>query len=685
MARHSHWCQIFGIVILGLVVTCVPARAQQFSATKNVSNNSDYSYTPQVAVDSNGTIYVAWEDDTAAGSNVLLSRSTDGGATFSTPLNLSNASNYSFNPRIAISSSGNVNVVWEYETSANTDIMFSRSTNAGVSFSAPIELSTDPGDSENPQVSSDTSGNIYVVWENDEGNLGVSFSRSSDGGATFSAPAVLSTNTSGSYSPEIALGPTGNLGIVWEDAAQLTSDISFSYSADHGATFSTPLSLSYHTGESASPQIAIDLTGNIDVVWENDTADNIEIFFSRSVNNGATFSTPSDISNGFGDAQNPQIGLDSKGNVNVIWEDNTPSDIYFARSTNGGASFSTPLNISNDSGFSDNPVLTIDAGANISIGWEDDTPGNKDIFFSRSTDSGATFSAPVDVSNDPGLSLAPDMAVDKNGNINLTWQDATPGVSQVFFSRLSAPTVANQPPVADAGPDQTLPCSGLNGSPVTLNGSKSSDPDGDVLGFVWTDQTGTIVGTTSVVQLTVSLGTHAFTLTVTDPAGLSSTATTNVTVGDTTPPTLQVVLSPNLLWPPNHRLVPITATVGASDTCDANPAVTLVSITSNEPENGLGDGDQPNDIQAIGGGPIPFGADVRSFLLRAERSGMGTGRVYTVTYMAKDASGNAASVSSEVIVPIDGPTTSTTDPPSPHNDKKRKKHDNHHDYDHDRH
>ena len=134
-------------------------------------------------------------------------------------------------------------------------------------------------------------------------------------------------------------------------------------------------------------------------------------------------------------------------------------------------------------------------------------------------------------------------------------------------------------------------------------------------------------------------------------------ATTHVTVRDTNAPSLHVALSPNVLWPPNHRLMQINATVNANDSCDANPTVALVSITSNEPDEGLGDGDQPNDIQAVGGGPIPFGTDMRSFLLRAERSGMGTGRIYTVTYMARDASGNQSSASAQVTV-----GSQTTDP-----------------------
>jgi len=130
----------------------------------------------------------------------------------------------------------------------------------------------------------------------------------------------------------------------------------------------------------------------------------------------------------------------------------------------------------------------------------------------------------------------------------------------------------------------------------------------------------------------------------------SNPATLTVNSPPECSPTLRVSLSPDTLWPPNHKLVQITATLETSDGCDANPAVTLESITSNEPDNGLGDGDEPNDIQAVGGGPIPFGTYLRSFLLRAERSGMGAGRVYTVNYMVRDASGNKSLASAQVSV-----------------------------------
>ena len=205
---------------------------------------------------------------------------------------------------------------------------------------------------------------------------------------------------------------------------------------------------------------------------------------------------------------------------------------------------------------------------------------------------------------------------------------------------------ANKPPIARAGADQTDECTASTGTAVTLDGSASSDPDGDSLTFEWRDSNNVVVGTTPIVHVTLGLGTHTFTLTVSDNFGGSSTDAVNVTVADTTPPELSASVAPSTLWPPNHRLVPIGATVTVTDACDASPSIQLIAAISNEPDNGLGDGNTSGDIQ-----DAAVGTDDRAFLLRAERSGTGAGRIYTVTYRATDASSNVTVVSAQVVVP----------------------------------
>lgn len=123
------------------------------------------------------------------------------------------------------------------------------------------------------------------------------------------------------------------------------------------------------------------------------------------------------------------------------------------------------------------------------------------------------------------------------------------------------------------------------------------------------------------------IGSTPVTFTAVDYCGNSSSCTATVTVVDTTPPEIEVTLSQDEIWPPNHKLVEIDATVIITDICDPNASFVLTSITSSEPDDGLGDGDTAYDIQ-----DAEFGTADTNFKLRAERSGTGEGRTYTVVY-----------------------------------------------------
>lgn len=112
-----------------------------------------------------------------------------------------------------------------------------------------------------------------------------------------------------------------------------------------------------------------------------------------------------------------------------------------------------------------------------------------------------------------------------------------------------------------------------------------------------------------------------------------------VLIGLCLPPTLSVSVSPNSLWPPNHKYVTVQASFNtSSDTV----SVTLLSVTSSEPDNGLGDGDTANDIVVVDNDTID---------LRAERSGGGGNRIYTITYQAINSCGATIIGTAMVTVP----------------------------------
>jgi len=132
------------------------------------------------------------------------------------------------------------------------------------------------------------------------------------------------------------------------------------------------------------------------------------------------------------------------------------------------------------------------------------------------------------------------------------------------------------------------------------------------------------VGTTTVTTTSTSGASNSFTVTVNDPESPNVSAAT---------------ASPKTLWPPEHQMIPITVNYTATDNCSVG---CVLSVTSNEAINGLGDGDTAPDWQIV---------DAHHLLLRSERSGKGSGRIYTITVTCTDPAGNRVVRTTTVTVP----------------------------------
>jgi hypothetical protein len=170
------------------------------------------------------------------------------------------------------------------------------------------------------------------------------------------------------------------------------------------------------------------------------------------------------------------------------------------------------------------------------------------------------------------------------------------------------------------------------------------------------------LGSAENLGVDLPLGDNHLRLVVTDRIGESDAQEFLLILVDTTPPEIVVTMSPGVLWPPNHRLVPVHVTLALHDDCTPVTAE-LESILSSEPDNapGTSDGNTTRDIQGAA-----FHTPDFDFLLRAERIFPGPGRLYRVTYRASDGSGNISRYRFGVVVPaipepvsnstLDGPT-----------------------------
>jgi endo-1,4-beta-xylanase len=192
---------------------------------------------------------------------------------------------------------------------------------------------------------------------------------------------------------------------------------------------------------------------------------------------------------------------------------------------------------------------------------------------------------------------------------------------------------------------------------LTLVGKDATPPTGTILYSVESPTNGNVVATLETsepVTITNNGGSASytfaangsFTFEFVDAAGNAGAATAVVANIDKTAPALKLSANRATLSPANHKLVPIRVTWEATDADSGIAVVKLVSVSSNEPDNGVGDGYAANDIQGA-----DIGTADEELLLRAERSAQGQGRVYSIVYEAVDRAGNKTTATITVKVP----------------------------------
>jgi hypothetical protein len=162
-----------------------------------------------------------------------------------------------------------------------------------------------------------------------------------------------------------------------------------------------------------------------------------------------------------------------------------------------------------------------------------------------------------------------------------------------------------------------------------------------------TDNCSAVTITRSPSGNTFPVGDTTVVWTATDAAGNQSTATQTVTVIDNTAPIITVNGNTPSMWPPNHKYQTFNVTNFVTSVFDNCGGISVSDVvidhaTSDESENGNGDGNTSNDIV--------ISSDCKSVQLRAERQGGGDGRVYTITFRVTDTHGNTSTATSKVVV-----------------------------------
>jgi hypothetical protein len=326
---------------------------------------------------------MVWYDNTPGNPEVFYKKSTNGGTNWTTK-RLTWNSGESEVPAIAVDSGNHIHVVYSDDTPGNKEIFYKRSTNGGVSWTI-TRLTWNSGHSNNPTIALDSGNTIHLVWHDSiSGNLEIHYRKSTNGGGTWGRAKRLTWISGASELPVIAVDTSNYIHVVWDDYIHGVPEIYYKRSTDGGTTWGSARRLTWTSGLSNSPVIAVDSSNHVHVVWHDNTSGSPEIYYRRSTNGGGTWGSVRRLTWTTGPSYFSAITVDSSNHIYVAYNDSTSGygEIYYKRSTNGGVSWTTKR-LTWNIGPSTDPAIDTDSSNNIHLLWQDFTPANFEIFYKK--------------------------------------------------------------------------------------------------------------------------------------------------------------------------------------------------------------------------------------------------------------------------------------------------------------
>jgi hypothetical protein len=291
---------------------------------------------------------------------------------------------------------------------------------------AEVEQAVDPA-----------TGYIYEEWI---GCGGIGFSRSTDGGNTWSAPIQLPGGVGASkfktWDPAIAVAPNGTVYASFMVAKNAQSYPVVDASFDHGATFPqvTPLLPPDHRNWGDRDFVAVGPDGSVYVSWDyapsqstivfvcasngscGYTAGELNVVIQKSTDGGRSFGPMVHLSPGYptSGADSAPMVVEPNGTIDVLYQDYptdpstfalSPGNEYFSSSSDGGATWSAPVEVGASAGTMSlqewwiDGAIGIDSAGNLYATWDTQTTSSDTGWLSYSTDHGASWSAPVQVTD----------------------------------------------------------------------------------------------------------------------------------------------------------------------------------------------------------------------------------------------------------------------------------------------
>jgi len=504
---------------------------EMYSFGRNRSASTDQTNLnqgkPATVSDSRGNIWIVWHAGNTGARHIYAARFMPDTDTYNPTMQLSRSTGDQCNPVVAIDSAGTLYVAWQENARGVWDVYLSTSAD-GTTWSAPKRIvdptapANPPFNQTNPALAAGRQASRFVAiaWQDDRaGNQDVYVARSTNAFATIAASRVTSDGASQS-DPAVAIDGQDTIFVLWTDARSGSTDI-YGAASNSGPWTNTPVVAA--PGNQSQPVVTVASTGStLHVAWVDDSSGHLDVFYAASQGLPAGPLTGTDIvdDTSKADQQAPALAVaaraDGTDGVFACWQDSRnvaasgDTDLYFADLSPGSLSTNVLVDDEGTNSNQSEVALAVNRNGYPYVVWSDDAGKNRQVYY-----SGATYMDPVPLAEKEIVAAAGDVIGAPPQNIKalddvsvVIPAQACPFNATIGIRRIRNPQgyATESLRIYDFGP------SGLTFSqPVTITIPYPTRGTGKVRAYWFNSATSAFTdqGVTNVQDITVASGLHA--------------------------------------------------------------------------------------------------------------------------------------------------------------------------------
>jgi hypothetical protein len=428
-----------GEVVPSVVTRQFTTRDLAWGAAKVIESEAGDASTPQVAADGFGNAFAVWVQSDGERDNIWSNRYAAGTGWGVAKLIDSETGN-ALSPQVAVDASGNAVAVWtQYSAASATYNIWSNHYVAGADWGTAQLIGSAISNSAGA-LDMNASGNAVVAWNQYDVVSGTYhiWSNRYVAEAGWGTAQRIENEVGVAFDPQVAVDASGNANVIWVHRDLGIGGI-WSNRYVVGTNWGAPQRISEVGGDVFDARIAVDAGGNAIAVWEQQGAQSSNIVSNRYVA-GMGWGAAQLIEREPGEAYDPQIAIDAAGNAAVTWE-HYGADRHYGIWSNryhaAGADWGTAQRIENEVGNAYDPQVAVDASGNATVVWHYSDGMKSNIWSSRYA-AGTGWGPARLIGSESRRGTNPQVAVDANGDAVVVWQgpSATGGADDIQSNRL---------------------------------------------------------------------------------------------------------------------------------------------------------------------------------------------------------------------------------------------------------